>query len=612
MIIVGSLLVAYTCFRAYEISFTYDESSTVLTYVGQDYSKIFTDVPKATNHILNTALAKAFSSILPPSELTYRLPNVFAHVLFILFSMLILLNSSQISTTSKLLGFLLLNCNPYMLDFFSLARGYGLGIAFTLGTIYFWLKYARSESVIALFLTLLAASLAVLSNFSLLNLYLGICALYVSTQFLSAVKNKDKYSLNIKAIGVVVLISLGLFFLIKSPLQQLVNSNELFFGGHANFWSDTVMSLIRKSTYSDTPSALAVGSGVVLLFFMLSIIVVGTAKTISNYFKDGVISQSFQLTLLLTIIILGVITQHYLFGTLYLIERTALFLVPIFVLAFIFSIHHLPLLKGRWQALLLAVPTTILTLHTACAMNVTHTLDWRFEQGTKQLMQSLKQQHFKHSVRFGVNWPNTETVYFYRWLYQLNFLQIIENQASTPYPEGKEDPNRFFTEDFRLAYVNQSDLSSFSTSPEVVERHPNGKAVAWFAQPTLKETIHLGEWQAGNLQEINGDEFFGFISDSLSHFADPSQLINMEIEAAIKPKDNPLNLQEIVLVLTIEPGVYRSVWSDTKDIHATQNSMHLYYNEALPTDVSTMKIYIWNIKGQSFIITDFKLTVFSR
>ncbi|MGB1318800.1 MAG: hypothetical protein ACPG5W_11355, partial [Flavobacteriales bacterium] len=86
---IGLLLLFYSVYRADHLSFTYDESSTVMEFVGRNYSDILTQAPTANNHILNTILIKFCSSFLPPSELTYRLPNLVAHLLYIGFSILL-------------------------------------------------------------------------------------------------------------------------------------------------------------------------------------------------------------------------------------------------------------------------------------------------------------------------------------------------------------------------------------------------------------------------------------------------------------------------------------------------------------------------------------------
>jgi hypothetical protein len=75
------------------------------------------------------------------------------------------------------LGFLLLNLNPYMLEFFSLARGYGLALGFMMCSIYFCLRYleSRERGPLNVFLASLFAGLSLLSSFPFANYYLGMC-----------------------------------------------------------------------------------------------------------------------------------------------------------------------------------------------------------------------------------------------------------------------------------------------------------------------------------------------------------------------------------------------------------------------------------------------------
>ena len=74
---------------------------------------------------------------------------------------------------------MLLNLNLYVLDYFSLSRGYGLSLGFLMGTLFFLLRFlTQLHTGVAgrrdLFRALLMACGAVMANFSLLNVYLGV------------------------------------------------------------------------------------------------------------------------------------------------------------------------------------------------------------------------------------------------------------------------------------------------------------------------------------------------------------------------------------------------------------------------------------------------------
>ena len=172
-------LFVYVLLRAVRVPLTIDEAATYLRYLSADFWALF-DLSVANNHFLNTILAKAFILIGGDSEFVLRLPNLLGYSLYLLFSYRI---ASRFD--NKLMavgGFLFLNAHPYLLDYFSLCRGYGLSLAFVLGAAHFYisflLKRCRHEEngMRDLAFALGMAALSVMANFTLLNFYLPLLA----------------------------------------------------------------------------------------------------------------------------------------------------------------------------------------------------------------------------------------------------------------------------------------------------------------------------------------------------------------------------------------------------------------------------------------------------
>lgn len=164
--------------RAAGASFTIDEAATYLNYLDAHPMTMFS-FNSANNHLINTLLAKFSSVLAGSSEFVLRLPNLLAYAAYFLFSFLIL---HRVVKKKWLVipGCLLLSLNPYVLDFFSLCRGYGLSLAFMIAALYFFFVFLDSPPddssgrARQLRFSLAAAILAVLCNFSLLNVYLSL------------------------------------------------------------------------------------------------------------------------------------------------------------------------------------------------------------------------------------------------------------------------------------------------------------------------------------------------------------------------------------------------------------------------------------------------------
>ena len=176
----------YVVARAIFVPLTYDEAASYLRYISQDFFAVF-NFEVATNHFLNTLLTKLVSVIAGDSEFALRIPSLIGYGLYLYFSVRIL--EWVPNRAFALAGLLLLNLNPYLLDYFALSRGYGLSLGLLMGSLFFLLRFVsrRSGSSSTFFgqpsqlsLALAFACGAVLAGFSLLDAYLGILGVAVT------------------------------------------------------------------------------------------------------------------------------------------------------------------------------------------------------------------------------------------------------------------------------------------------------------------------------------------------------------------------------------------------------------------------------------------------
>jgi hypothetical protein len=129
-IAISSILCIYFILRAHLLSFTHDEALSFLRFMDWNIIEILTmKEVDSNNHALNSILMKFCYFFFGSSELSLRLPNLIAGSLFIIYSLRI----SKLFGSSFILGSLIvLLGNHHLIDFFSIARGYGLALAFQL------------------------------------------------------------------------------------------------------------------------------------------------------------------------------------------------------------------------------------------------------------------------------------------------------------------------------------------------------------------------------------------------------------------------------------------------------------------------------------------------
>lgn len=446
-ILIGLALLGYTTYRAYDLSFTHDESRSYYNTSNLNFIQILST---ANTHLVNTFFMKIISDTLGKKELTLRMPNLLAHVLFISFSILIL--KTNLKGFHILSGFIFLNINPFILDFFSLARGYGIGLGFMTVSIYLLLlclnedeMYSRKRLIIK---SVSIGALSVLAHPIFLNYFL---ALLISILLIEIFHHKpihiiDYKSWIVKYKDLIRFNTLVLIFLLPFPIV-LKLKEDLYFGGNNGFWQDTVNSLIMCSFYGQqySTSILIFVKLIIILTLLLSTIV-----ALKQYLKKRHLDPLSVLLIILLVSVFLPVCQHYLLGIPYLVERTAILYIPMFLLVLCFLFSSLTELKLKWvYSLIIAIYLGIAGLYTfnSCkTMNFSHSYTWKYDSSSKYLLRDLEAiRKGNSSLRLNVNWIFRPTLEYYKSLRSYNWLKLRSIDKDLYYDYQLEElPMSFF------------------------------------------------------------------------------------------------------------------------------------------------------------------------
>ena len=226
----GVVILSILIIKAVLMQVTCDEAYTVQTLAPQPVWDLISYKDSYTNnHILNTLLVKGLFSIFGMNHSLARVPNIAAFILYFYF--IYRFSKKYISEDWVSLMFIVVMiCNPYLLDFFALARGYGLAIGLMMGSIYFAARYLLDGNSKSLPLSILMAILSVYAQFAMLHFYLGLNLLFVLFLLIHYFPNKNikplLHGLGIQAAGLVVLISL-----IYLPITAILKDNQIAYYG---------------------------------------------------------------------------------------------------------------------------------------------------------------------------------------------------------------------------------------------------------------------------------------------------------------------------------------------------------------------------------------------
>lgn len=427
IVIVSIILLIYTGYRAATLSFIIDESLSFNVFSPLSFMDIVSyKIPTANNHMINSLFLKYISQLFGTTEFLLRSPSLVSHLIYIIFSYKIIKKVS--SPLIGLAGFLLLNLNPFMLDYFSLARGYAMAVSCTVVSIYFLFNYIESNKVKNLNWTFVFAMLAVLSNFCLLIFYISLVA--VINLYWVASQSHFKFNALLRKNIRVFLYSFLLAVIMFEPIRKLVKYKEFYDGGTNGFWSDTVGSLMGATLYGQSyPQIVSVSLRYIIAVFSLVMIM---SLAYNFYFKKWKIltEKSTVSILLLFMTCIVSIAQHFILKSLFLMNRMALFFIPLFWIPVILFFSDYARLHN-WKIIsnsLIIIIAMVFTFHTFHALNTSYALIWRYDADTKQMLSDLEKQ-VKHEdkthVKLGVMWLFEPTVNFYRTTKKYDWLEKV-------------------------------------------------------------------------------------------------------------------------------------------------------------------------------------------
>jgi putative effector of murein hydrolase LrgA (UPF0299 family) len=410
-LLAGLAVLGYCAARLALLSMTHDESSTVMIFQGQSWRQVLmNEPPTANNHVLNTLLVKLFS-LGGLHKALVRLPNLLAGLLYLYFAYRLVGRMSR-TWAGHLLGFSLLVLNAYMLEFFSLARGYGLSLGFLMGSLYFLYRFVEDRGLRSLGWSLALAVLACYSNLTLLNYFVALVV--AANLFLLAQPGSPGWRLWLHANDRVLLAALILGALLYFPVSTNLASGQLYFGGKNGFFADTARSLAHQFAYAK--SYRGVDMAPVFFYGSLALLGLSLAKSAYQAVRQRVLPADAVFIILLLLMAASNIVQHHWLGTRYLVDRTALLYFPIVALAVFTLFDGWP----SWSKLALAL---ILAAHFLACVQMSQTREWWYDRFTEKAMRYVHERREEgQHVRLGAHWLFFPTIHYYRMAWDIDYL----------------------------------------------------------------------------------------------------------------------------------------------------------------------------------------------
>jgi len=456
-LLMGAGMLGLLIYKAFTAGFTHDESFTVLLYLDGDWMSILNNTPgTANNHLLHTLLMKLVWITGWHQEGALRLPNLIAGAFFFWFTWKIARSFGRGWLVPA--GFLLMVANPYLVDFFALARGYGMLLACLSGTIYHFLRWTEKGWTSHYRKALVWALLAVLSNFTALPFFLLLifwhnAIRWLDLRFDQPIEHRSFLRHNwFNLIMFAVMAAL-----VYEPLRKIIKGGRLWFGGENSFWGETVRTLAEGFGYGTDYSEWInqIFPWVMLGIFAMALLMVAFVFVQRNSRHYEARRKLLFVTGLLSFLILWSVSQNLLLDTPYLVFRTALSYYFVFTVVLVALLDRLASYFPVPVIFVGSIIALAFGFHMIWVYQPNHYRDWYFDASTGHALQLLEEQtEAGETADLSVSWLLQPTTEFYRIGQSFDWIPVMDRDG----PSSDSEFWLIVQEDLSLVNFTEDDV----------------------------------------------------------------------------------------------------------------------------------------------------------
>ena len=404
-------------------------------------------------------------------EWAIRLPNTFGHFLFIFFSIRIV-KATLSWTYLGLFAIVLLNFNPYFLDFFSVARGYGLAMGMMMTSMYFFLHHLKNRHWKYWVISLFFAFLAVWSNFIHLLYFVTLVGIYGIIELERYLRSKQDLKTLTKGQAISLIGTLGLAAIVAVPVHKLNEMKEFKYGGSSSFYKDTYATLLEYSLYAN--KYFGEGTLQFLLNLVLVLLVSSSLLIIFHHLKSKqLISENKGLIFLLFGLVLALISiiQHHLLGAAYLTVRRSIIFLPFAALVVSLGLKELEYYSKTITSFLAILIMLFSLYHFVENTKYYKSIkEWYFDQDTREVLNIIQaevEDMNKSPVKVEVDFLMKNGINFYQKTQNLDWIEPMQWRVNQVAGDGYDF--YYIFENDRSVITDQVDTLFSRQTSDVIE-----------------------------------------------------------------------------------------------------------------------------------------------
>lgn len=373
----------YVAARAWLVDITHDEAYSFYNMKKFWYAEALCT---GNTHWLNSAAIKLAIICNFENLFAIRWFSVLSAFVFIFITFLWVKSVKEIQLKFLIVSVLLFN--PYILDYFSMARGYASGMMFEALALFYFFRTLKEEKKQFQTLALFFAGLSPLSNFSYIYFFMAFCLVYFSLFYFkngfSFLRNKFFYRDTVYSLLVSAIVIRAFMFMTKCS-NDVVGAGTPFFSEYFHVFTDGL--LYGKINLSHEQLTIC-------SWFTFILLIACCIYGIAFKNKHGGVFY-FYASIILSIILTVTFINHYCFRVVFPYYRSAIFLFPISAVCII-NFLNTAITHQSLKKLLMLFISFALTLNFILSINFKSVFDFHIQANLKDSFDYVEKMGAKH------------------------------------------------------------------------------------------------------------------------------------------------------------------------------------------------------------------------
>lgn len=583
-VVISFLVFVFLVLRAIYVPLVHDELATFFYYIQPfEYNPLTGANPDANNHILNSILGAISHNLFGYSSLSIRLPNLLSFIFYAFFVFKIgsSLKNEIVSWTYyiAMLGVI------YFIQFFALSRGYGMSMAFLMGSIYYTLSLYEKPSFKTSFFNSLFLIFALFANMALLPLVLLLFLIQILL-----IWKKIKFDYKIISLALISLGFIGLAIVISLKMKE---EGSLYYGDLDGYWEVTVKSQLLM-LFENSGKYLQMTLGVLLLgvVFLYGVL-------FSKEKKEFFIKKENLFIILLVGVVMGTFLMAQILKVNYPEDRVGLYLYPLLLGVICFGVDRI---KTKWSYILL-LPLFAMPFHFVTALNFDKVSVWKGDNIPDRFYEEIV------SHKTGTKYPTTVGGSIQRiFVYEDKVYKDTSNQNQLAPLRGEDGDGKY--NDYLITNSQHiKNIAHLYDSIDVAE-------ISGHALFKRKERVKLFPFYSTQ-NKTEGEKqgkYFEFMRQDFDSIGTNGLMIGLDIE--MQSMRHPLKSQLVVEVKDKSTGEQISRhfmhlnWLSPMTVRKNPLIKSFYlHNFPIFKQVEVI-VYLWNIDKQPFTVYKGEVEVF--